>query len=64
MYREPKDHIFEYTNQSGEKITTTLNWDSDLEGFVKVFYLILKHASFTHKSAVRTFHKDYKDTLS
>lgn len=64
MYRKPENHIFEYTNQSGNKITTTLNWDADLNQFVKVFAMILKHASFTHKTTIQTFHKSFKDDLS
>ena len=64
MYSKPENHIFEYTNQTGDKITMEINWDADMTKFIEVFYIILRHSSFTHKTALQAFHKDYKDTLS
>lgn len=65
MFRTPEKHLIEYTNSSGEKLTLTLNWDADLSQFVKAFYLILRHASFTHKTTMEAFHKkNFKDDLS
>lgn len=59
----PQRQTIEYIDIHGNKTIYDMNWDSSLDDFVKQFYLILRKATFTHKTAKAAFAPSFRQDL-